>query len=56
VSRRSGRQVDAEFMVVPELLGGIEVRIGDQLWDGTIRGRLTRLARQLKDEVKPGES
>lgn len=56
VSRRIRRQVDAEFLIVPEVLGGIEVRIGDQLWDGTIRGRLTRLARQLKDEVKPGES
>lgn len=56
LSRSEGRQVDAVFTVAPELLGGIEVRIQDRLWDGTIRGRLRRLARELKDEVKPGES
>jgi F-type H+-transporting ATPase subunit delta len=56
LSRSEGRPVDAEFRVAPELVGGIEVRIQDRLWDGTIRGRLRRLARELKDEVKPGES
>lgn len=56
LSRYAGRTVEADFQVAPELLGGIEVRMGDRLWDGTIAGRLRRLARELKDEVKPGES
>ncbi len=56
LSRYAGRTVEAAFQVAPELLGGIEVRMGDWLWDGTITGRLQRLARELKDEVKPGES
>lgn len=56
LSRYAGRAVEADFQVAPDLMGGIEVRMGDRLWDGTIQGRLTRLARELKDEVKLGES
>ena len=56
LSRYAGRTVEAEFQVAADLMGGIEVRMGDRLWDGTIKGRLTRLARELKDEVKLGES
>ena len=56
LSRYAGRTVEAEFQVAAHLMGGIEVRMGDRLWDGTIKGRLTRLARELKDEVKLGES
>ena len=56
LSRYAGRSVDAEFQVAADLMGGIEVRMGDRLWDGSIKGRLSRLARELKDEVKLGES
>ena len=56
LARVTGREVEAGFAVAPELLGGIEVRVGDRLWDGSVRGRLSRLARQLKDEVRPGAS
>jgi F-type H+-transporting ATPase subunit delta len=31
----------------PELLGGIRVRVGSDVWDGTVRGRLQRLEQQL---------
>lgn len=56
LSRYAGRTVEADFQVAADLMGGIEVRMGDRLWDGTVRGRLTRLARELKDEVRLGES
>jgi F-type H+-transporting ATPase subunit delta len=36
-----------EANVDPKLLGGIKVRIGDQLIDGTLRHRLTRLHTHL---------
>jgi F-type H+-transporting ATPase subunit delta len=33
--------------VDPSLLGGVQVRLGDQLIDGSVRGRLERLRSQL---------
>jgi F-type H+-transporting ATPase subunit delta len=43
----AGRQVDLELEVDPSLLGGITVRLGDTLIDGSVRGRLERLRGQL---------
>ena len=51
LTRRIGQPVDAAFEVDAGLLGGIEVRFRDELMDGTVRGRLRRLRRALKDEV-----
>jgi F-type H+-transporting ATPase subunit delta len=42
-----GKEVLAEFMVDPDLLGGVLVRIDDRVYDGTVRRRMTRLRRQL---------
>jgi F-type H+-transporting ATPase subunit delta len=42
-----GKEVLAEFAVDPELLGGVIVRIGDRIHDGSVRRRMTRLRRQL---------
>ena len=43
----TGRQVDLQLAVDPSLLGGITVRLGDKLIDGSVRGRLERLRGQL---------
>ena len=43
----TGRQVDLQLAVDPSLLGGITVRLGDTLIDGSVRGRLERLRGQL---------
>jgi F-type H+-transporting ATPase subunit delta len=43
----SGRKVDLQLAVDPSLLGGIQVRLGDTLIDGSVRGRLERLRGQL---------
>lgn len=43
----SGRQVDLQLAVDPSLLGGVTVRLGDTLIDGSVRGRLERLRSQL---------
>ncbi len=43
----SGRQVELQLAVDPSLLGGVTVRLGDTLIDGSVRGRLERLRSQL---------
>ena len=39
----TGSKVELQQAVDPELLGGIQVRVGDRLIDGSVRGRLERL-------------
>ncbi len=43
----TGSRVDLETSVDPDLLGGVVVRVGDRLIDGSVRGRLERLRNQL---------
>jgi len=43
-----GAQVDLKTNVDPAILGGIIVRIGDRLIDGSVRAKLTTLRRQLE--------
>jgi ATP synthase F1 delta subunit len=44
---RFGRQLDLRFEVEPSLLGGIMVRVGDQVIDGSVKGKLDALAQTL---------
>ncbi|MDP2989788.1 MAG: ATP synthase F1 subunit delta [Kiritimatiellota bacterium] len=41
------KKVQLEIAVVPELLAGITIRIGDRLIDGSCRGQLTRMRQVL---------
>ena len=43
----TGRRVDLDLAVDPDLLGGLVVRVGDRMIDGSVRGRLERLRNQL---------
>ena len=45
--KKYGNDLTAEFVVNPSLLGGIRIRVGSDVWDGTVRGRLERLQQQL---------
>jgi F-type H+-transporting ATPase subunit delta len=51
ISRRleaaTGKKVELNFAVDPSILGGIIIRLGDQLIDASVAGRLERLRQQL---------
>lgn len=47
----SGKAIRAEQVVEPTLLGGIQVRIGDRLYDGSLSGKLARLEQSLKSQA-----
>ena len=39
--------LSTEFHVDPRLLGGMRVRVGNDVWDGSVRNRLERLQHEL---------
>jgi F-type H+-transporting ATPase subunit delta len=39
-----GVDLTFEFRVNPELLGGLKIRVGNDVFDGSVKGRLDRLA------------
>jgi F-type H+-transporting ATPase subunit delta len=47
LERRTGRKVQATVAVVPELIGGVTVQIGDDVWDASVRGQLSNMAAAL---------
>jgi F-type H+-transporting ATPase subunit delta len=47
LKQRYGSDLTAEFSVDPKLLGGMRIRLGSDVWDGTVKNRLERLANQL---------
>jgi len=47
LARLVGREVELTELVDPSLIGGISVRIGDRLYDASIRSRLERLRARL---------
>jgi len=42
-----GSDLSTEFHVDPRLLGGMRVRVGNDVWDGSVRNRLERLQHEL---------
>jgi F-type H+-transporting ATPase subunit delta len=47
LKQRYGDDLTAEFRTDPTLLGGMRVRVGSDVWDGTVRNRLQQLQQQL---------
>ncbi|MGF1655481.1 MAG: F0F1 ATP synthase subunit delta [Verrucomicrobiales bacterium] len=43
IQSRYGDQVTAVFRENAALIGGIRIRVGSDVWDGSIRGRLEKL-------------
>ncbi len=48
IERASGRKVDATASVDPALIGGLVLQAGSLRVDSSVRGRLERLGRELK--------
>lgn len=44
---RYGEDLMTEFRTNPELLGGLRVKIGNDVWDGSVKSRLNQLQQQL---------
>ena len=42
-----GAELTTEFKVVPELIGGVRIRLGSNVWDSSVRGRLSKLESNL---------
>jgi F-type H+-transporting ATPase subunit delta len=42
-----GPDLTTEFKVTPELIGGLRVKLGSNVWDGSVRNRLDRLGSEL---------
>ncbi|MBX7207980.1 MAG: ATP synthase F1 subunit delta [Verrucomicrobiaceae bacterium] len=47
LAKKYGRELALQFQVVPELLGGIRVKVGSDVWDGSVKARLEALKNQL---------
>jgi F-type H+-transporting ATPase subunit delta len=47
LKKRYGNDLATEFVVNPQLLGGMRIQVGSDVWDGTVRGRLEHLQQQL---------
>ena len=47
LEKRTGHKVKANVRVAPELIGGVKVQIGDELWDASVRGQIDSMAGAL---------
>lgn len=47
LKKKYGPQITTEFSVDPALLGGVKIRVGSDVWDGSLKNRLERLSEQF---------
>ena len=47
LKQKYGDDLTTEFRVNPELIGGMRIKVGSDVWDGSVRERLARLQEQL---------
>lgn len=50
LERVSGKKIQARYFLDPALLGGVLVKIGDMIYDGSVRNRLHQLRARLAAE------
>jgi F-type H+-transporting ATPase subunit delta len=39
-----GKDLEVQYQVTPALLGGLRIRVGDDVFDGSVQGRIDRFA------------
>lgn len=42
-----GGDLTTDFRVNPDLIGGLRIKIGNNVWDGSVRNRLARLSEEI---------
>ncbi|PAW62050.1 MAG: ATP synthase F1 subunit delta [Verrucomicrobiia bacterium Tous-C2TDCM] len=47
LKKKYGPQITTEFSVDSDLLGGVKIRVGSDVWDGSVKNRLERLSEQF---------
>ena len=47
VERMTGKKVRARYVSNPDLLGGVMVRVGSTIYDGSVRGQLEKMRQEL---------
>jgi F-type H+-transporting ATPase subunit delta len=47
IGQQTGQRVELTARVSPDILGGVVLRVGNQILDASIRNRLERLRRQV---------
>jgi F-type H+-transporting ATPase subunit delta len=47
LSKATGRDVTVKVLIDPSVVGGVVARVGDQVFDGSIRGRFEDIRQQL---------
>lgn len=50
----TGKQIRPRFQVDPSLIGGVLARIGSTVYDGSIRGQLDKMRRQIAQHTATG--
>ncbi len=42
-----GKQIEAIFKLNPDLIGGLRIRVGSDVWDGSVKNRIDRLSNKF---------
>jgi F-type H+-transporting ATPase subunit delta len=50
LERVTGKKIEAKFSLDASLIGGVRVRVGDTIYDGSLRNRLDGLRERLAAE------
>ena len=50
LSRMTGKRIEPKYSLDPALLGGAVARVGDTIYDGSLRSRLTEMRARLSEE------
>ncbi|MEY3394520.1 MAG: hypothetical protein RL346_756 [Verrucomicrobiota bacterium] len=45
LNKNYGNQLTVEYKLNPELLGGLRIKVGDDVYDGSVQGRIDRLSK-----------